>query len=279
MNQLRISIITPSFNQGPFLEATIRSVLDQEYPDLEYIIVDGGSADESVSIIGRHASRLAWWVSEKDGGQSDAINKGLQRATGDVMAWLNSDDVYCPGALRRVADFFLAHPECDAVVGDLEIISRHGVKLDLKKAVPVTFRRNLYSGCAVPQPATFFTRRALQRTGLVDTSLHYQMDYEFFLRMQAKGVAFGLIREPLARFRLHGDSKTVAEYRHAFWRDFARIQAPYLQVPLRGRLLETYRKSMKWLCRLEMFAARALGRGVLVPFRNTRARRSAQGRN
>lgn len=271
----RISVITPSFNQGQFIEETLRSVLTQDYPNLELIVIDGGSTDQSVKIIRRYAPQLAYWVSETDRGQSDAINKGFARTTGDIVAWLNSDDLYCPGALQKVADYFHANPDAGAVIGDLEIIDSAGNLIDLKKAIPVTFRHNLYSGCAVPQPATFFTRQALALTGELDTMLQYQMDYEFFLRMQAKGVKFGLIREPLARFRLHGDSKTVSEYRRKFWQDFARIQAPYLRrAPVGWENLR--RRAMKWLTRLEIYLARAFTRGVLAPFRNTRARQRAQ---
>lgn len=272
----RITVVTPSFNQGQFLEATIRSVLDQAYPNLQYIVVDGGSSDNSVEIIRRYESQLSYWVSEKDRGQSDAINKGFRRATGDIIAWLNSDDAYCPGALRKVADYFAAHPAVGAVIGDLEIIDQGGRRLVTKKAVAATFRRNLYSGCAVPQPATFFTRRAFNTTGELDASLQYQMDYEFFLRMQARGIRFGLMREPLARFRLHGDSKTVSEYRKAFWRDFGRIQGAYLRVPLQGRPLEAYRQAMKWLFRLEIYLVRAFSRGVIMPFRSSNARRRSR---
>lgn len=266
MPALRITVITPSYNQGEFLAETMQSVLDQGYVGLEYLVVDGGSTDKSVELIRREADRLAWWVSEKDGGQADAVNKGLQRATGDIVGWLNSDDTYCPGALAAVAEFFRQHPECDAVVGDLEIIDAQGRQLDVKKAVPFSLRQNLYSGCAVPQPATFFTRRALERAGQLDVTLRYQLDYEFFLRMQAKGVRFGILRRPLARFRLHGQSKTVAEYRHDFWRDFAQIQSAYTA---RG---ETVRRWLKLITRIELFMQRALLRGVLVPFRYSRVR-------
>jgi glycosyltransferase involved in cell wall biosynthesis len=271
----RISIVTPSFNQGHFLEETIHSVLAQDYPDLEYSVVDGGSSDNSVEIIRKYADRLAWWVSEKDKGQSDAINKGLRRSTGDILAWLNSDDLYCRGALALVAQFFCEHPECDAVIGDQESIDKGGRVLDLKKCVPVTFRRTLYSACAVPQPATFFTRHAWEVTGEVDTCLHYQMDFEFFLRMQAKGIRFGVIKTRLAQFRLHADSKTVSQYGNHFWEDHRRIQDQYFKIPLRGASRERYRQGMKWLYRLQLYLLRMATRGTVVPFRNTRARRRA----
>jgi glycosyltransferase involved in cell wall biosynthesis len=218
----RITVVTPSYNQGHFLEQTIQSALSQDYPNLEYLVIDGGSTDNSVEIITKYADRISYWASEKDKGQSDAINKGFRRATGDVLAWLNSDDLYCPGALARVAQFFQEHPECGAVIGDQESIDKDGRVIDLKKAVPVTFRRILYSACAVPQPSTFFTRRAWEITGDVDTALHYVLDYDYFLRMQARGIRFGLIKSPLARFRLHADSKTVSEYQRSFWADLDR---------------------------------------------------------
>lgn len=270
---MRVSIVTPSFNQGQYLDATIRSVISQEYPNLEYLVVDGGSTDGSREILQRHASRLAWWVSEPDAGQADAINKGFCRATGDILAWLNSDDLYLPGTVAAVVDFFRHHPQFDAVVGDLNIIDAEGRHLDVKKAVPVTFRWNLYSGCAVAQPATFFTRRAYEISGELDPSLRFQMDYDFFLRMQSRGVRFGVLKRPLTSFRLHATSKTVAEYDREFWRDFARIQDAYLP-PMRSNTLRSYRRSMmKIFSRLEMFVARALFRGVWSPYRYTRIRR------
>lgn len=275
----RISVVTPSYNQGQFLEQTIQSVLGQNYPNLEYMVVDGGSKDNSVEVIKRYEHRLAWWASEKDEGQSDAINKGFRRSTGDILAWLNSDDLYCPGALARVAQFFHDHPECDAVIGDQESIDKQGRVVDLKKVVPVTFRRTLYSACAVPQPSTFITRKAWELTGDVDATLQYQMDFEYFLRMQAKGVRFGLIKEALARFRLHGDSKTVSQYDNLVWAANRKIQDDYFRVPLRGAPRETYRQCMKWAYRLELYLLRMMTRGVVVPFQSTRARKQAATRS
>jgi glycosyltransferase involved in cell wall biosynthesis len=271
----RISIVTPSYNQGQFLDKTIQSVLTQDYPNVEYIVIDGGSTDSSVEIIHKYADRLAYWVSEKDKGQSDAINKGFRRATGTILAWLNSDDLYCPGALSRAAQFFRGHPACGAVIGDLGFIDNDGRAMYVKKAVPVNFRRTLYSGCAVPEPAAFYTRGAWEATGDLDVGLHYLLDYEYFLRMQARGVRFGLVKAPLAQFRLHADSKTVSEYQRSFWADFGRVQDRYLKTPFHGTSREYYRQAMKWLYRLQIYLLRAVTRGTIVPFRGTRARKRA----
>jgi glycosyltransferase involved in cell wall biosynthesis len=271
----RISIVTPSYNQGQFLEQTIQSVLTQDYPNLEYLIVDGGSTDNSVEIIQKYAARLAYWVSEKDEGQSDAINKGFRRASGTILAWLCSDDLYCPGALSQVARFFREHPACGAVVGDTEIIDKDGRVTLVKKIVPINFRRTLYSLCAVPQPPTFWTRQAWEVTGDVDVTLKYQMDVEYFLRMQARGVRFGVLRRLLAQLRLHRDCKTVSQYDNLVWAANRRIQDGYFRVPLRGASREVYRQAMKWSYRLQIYLLRAITRGTIVPFSATRARKRA----
>lgn len=269
----RISVITPSFNQAAFLERTLDSVRSQSFADFEHIVVDGGSTDGSRAILERRAQEFSWWCAESDEGQADAINKGLRRARGEILAWLNSDDLYCPGALAAVDAFFRQHPECDVVMGDLEIIDSDDQLLDVKKAIPVSLRWNLYSGCAIPQPATFFTRRAYEIAGELDVSLRYQMDYEFFLRMQARGVRFGVMRRPLARFRLHRESKTVSDYDRKFWRDFSRIQDRHGRRFPAGRLGELIRKAMKWETRMEMYLLRAFTRGAVQPFRYARIRR------
>ncbi len=209
MNCLRISIITPSYNQGQFLEQTIQSVLTQDYPNLEYIIMDGGSTDNSVEIIKQYEDQLTYWVSEQDEGQSDAINKGFRMATGEILAWLNSDDVYLPGALSKVATYFQEHLRTGCVTGDIVMMNHAGEPLFTRKVIPFQFRMALYGACLVPQPSTFWTREAWEKTGEVDTELHYQMDVEFFLRMASRGTGFGIIREPLAAFRIHADGKTT----------------------------------------------------------------------
>ena len=162
------------------------------------------------------------------------------------------------------------------MIGDQFSIDKEGRILDLKKVVPATFRRTLYSGCAVPQPSTFWTRNSFGVTGELETDLHYLMDYEYFLRMQARGVRFGVIRAPLAKFRLHGESKSVSEYQRSFWADFAKVQDRYLQVPFHGAPRESYRRGMKWLCRLQLYLLRMVTRGTVIPFQSTRARQAAQ---
>ncbi len=151
-----VSIVTPSFNQGRFLEETIRSVLEQDYPQIEYIIVDGGSSDESVEVIQRHAGRLGWWVSEKDRGQTDAINKGFARARGDVLAWLNSDDTYQPGAVAEAVAFLQANPQAGMVYGDTNFIDGQGRLIGRFPAAQTDYRRLRQGYVHVPQQAAFF---------------------------------------------------------------------------------------------------------------------------
>jgi len=208
-----ISVVTPSYNQAQFLEAALRSVLDQDYPALEYLVVDGGSNDGSPEIIRRYAARLDWWVSEPDGGQSEAINKGLRRARGEILAWLNSDDCYLPGALQRVAEYFTLHPEVDCLYGDLQVMDPSGQLLFTRKCIPYDYSVALYSGCMVPQPAFFFRRRVLERVGYLDESLHYSMDVDFFIRIGRARLVIHALPVALAGFRLQPGSKTITTQR------------------------------------------------------------------
>jgi glycosyltransferase involved in cell wall biosynthesis len=257
----RISVVTPSYNQSRFLDETLRSVLQQGYSNLEFIVIDGGSTDESVEIIKRYESHLHYWVSERDGGQSQAINKGFARCTGEIMTWLNSDDCLCPGALERVAAYFMTHPGVGAVIGDQEVVDADGRLVDVKKAVPVNYWLALHSACAVPQPATMFRRTAWLEVGPVDESLRYQMDFDFFLRMLKAGVRFGTIHQPIARFRLHADSKTVSSYDSL--------------VSERTPLQDWRMRQLKHVARGALYLSRLVRRGSFAVYRNSRARQRA----
>lgn len=211
----RITIVTPSYNQAAFLEATLRSVLLQNYSNLEYIVIDGGSTDGSVDIIRRYQDRIAYWVSEPDNGQCHAINKGFSKATGEWMAWLNSDDIYLPGALLTIARTILSQNGCNWVVGAVEFAD-----IDLKPFsvfTPVcrtddwldfvcTKRKN---GTALPQAGSFWSRKSWERAGQLDESLHYAMDHEYWGRLAYHGFRPVCIQQSLAFFRLHSQGKTA----------------------------------------------------------------------
>src|ERR1017187_5416726 len=212
---MKVSIVTPSFNQGPFLEATIRSVLSQDLPDFEYIVMDGGSRDGSREIIEGYGARLSYWESAPDAGQADAIYRGFERATGEVLGWVNSDDVLLPGALRRVARFFDENPKEDWVVGGCLMVDAEGAPLRTRLGSPVfykgysvSFLQLLYWSPGFAQPASFWRRRAFFECGGFDRSLQFCFDYDLYLRLASKR-ASGAIPEFLACFRVHGGSKSA----------------------------------------------------------------------
>ncbi|MGH8033814.1 MAG: glycosyltransferase family 2 protein, partial [Lysobacterales bacterium] len=219
-----ITIVTPSYNQASYLEETIRSVLLQGYPDLEYIVVDGGSTDDSVEIIRKYEKYLAWWVSEKDCGQSHAINKGFARATGNIRAYLNSDDLYTPGALQAVASAIGAGR--DWVVGQVQYV-RDGEILGLVHHLPGNRFTDWFVTCPVSQPGCFWTAALHREMGPFRGGLHYFFDYEFWLRIRfIKKVKPWFINQPLAIYRLHAQSKSVTE-RAAFAREGKSIREEY----------------------------------------------------
>jgi glycosyltransferase involved in cell wall biosynthesis len=206
---LKLSIVTPSFNQGKFLEETIRSVLDQGYEPLEYIVVDGGSTDESVEVIRRYEDRLACWVSEKDRGQVHAINKGIARATGDLFAYLNSDDVYLPGAFDAVVNYFESHPDCEWLCGDT-VMFGEGHETELVTArVPASAAHALSWAYRAPQPGMFW-RRGLVTPGF-DEQWNYDFDHDLYVRLLLDGHVCQHLPAALAKYRLHASSKTVAD--------------------------------------------------------------------
>jgi glycosyltransferase involved in cell wall biosynthesis len=212
MNDPLISIVTPSFNQAAYLEETIESVLGQDYPNLEYLVIDGGSTDGSVEIIRRHAARLANWVSEPDSGQTAAINKGFRRARGEILAWLNSDDVYAPGAVSRAVQALRDNPQHDLVYSHCDYINQRGDLIQTVKAWGFSPRRILTGIPLVIQPASFMRRTALKRAGFPDESLQFLMDHDLYVRMVLAGSSFQLVPDVWARFRWHSGSKTHRQW-------------------------------------------------------------------
>jgi glycosyltransferase involved in cell wall biosynthesis len=208
MNYPRITVVTPSYNQGQFLEETIRSVIGQGYPNLEYIIMDGGSTDDSVQIIKKYAKHLACWVSEEDNGQSVAINKGFSIATGDILSWLNSDDMYMPGALFRVASR-LDIARAGLIFGNC-LHFADGKRLTAGSDVRRLHReKNLLLFDYIIQPSSFWTRRAWQRTGPLDESLVFAFDWDWFIRAQKAGVTLIPDDKYLSLYRMHEQRKTA----------------------------------------------------------------------
>jgi glycosyltransferase involved in cell wall biosynthesis len=203
----RVSVVTPSYNQGRFIEETIRSVLLQGYPELEYIIMDGGSTDGSVDVIRRYEPWLTYWVSEADRGQSHAINKGWTRATGEVLAYINTDDCYLPGAVATAAAEFSLRPDVAMVYGNASIVDEGGKELSSWKARPFDLKTMLVSGSVVPQPATFFSRAVVDKLGYLNEKRIMIMDYELCTRIGMDHQTVCLAHT-LARFRAHEQSKT-----------------------------------------------------------------------
>lgn len=203
----RISVVTPSYNQGQFIEETIRSVLLQGYPDLEYIIIDGGSTDGTLDILRRYEPWLSYWVSEPDRGQTHAINKGWTRATGEILAYINTDDCYLRNVLTIAAHEFCDHPDVGMVYGTAIIVDQAGKELRRWQAAPFDLEIMLTQGNTVPQPAAFFSKGALTAVGHLSEEWEMILDYEFCIRL---GTRFPSICLPktLARFRVHGQSKS-----------------------------------------------------------------------
>jgi glycosyltransferase involved in cell wall biosynthesis len=210
MSYPKISIITPSYNQGSYLEETIQSVLSQNYPNLEFFILDGGSTDNSVEIIKKYEDKITFWRSHADAGQSAAIIEGFDRATGEIIAWLNSDDQYEPGALHQVAKAFQENKDAAFVYGDYYVVRQDGTKV-LKRKVSCDFNVMAYAYLMIPQPSSFWKKSAYEAVGGLDTNLRYVMDYDLFLKLAKLYPAkrFIHLKTPLSAFRLHPESKSV----------------------------------------------------------------------
>ena len=204
----KLSIVTPSLNQAEFLERTMRSVLDQGYPNLEYIVIDGGSSDGSVDIIRQFEDRLAFWVSEPDGGQAQAINKGLRRASGDFIGWQNSDDIYYPDAFARFAAAVARRPDVDLVIGDINLVDARDTVVREMRYVRPTYRSLLAEGMVLTNQAAFWRRSLHDAVGWLDESLHYGFDYEWFLRLLRATDRAAHVSALMGALRYHEDTKT-----------------------------------------------------------------------
>lgn len=204
-----VSIVTPSYNQAEFLEQTIRSVLDQNHADLEYLIVDGGSTDGSVEIIKRHADRLTWWVSERDSGQAEAINKGMKRARGEIVAWLNSDDAYLPGAIEAAVQALAGHPEAVMVYGDTLAVDEHNHPINALHYHQVSLE-DLLCFQIIGQPAVFMRRTAFEAAGGLDPRFHFMLDHQLWIKLAQQGESLH-IDQKLAAARYHPLAKNRAQ--------------------------------------------------------------------
>lgn len=205
-NWPKVSIVTPSYNQAQYLEKTIRSVLLQGYPNLEYWVIDGGSTDGSVNIIKKYEPWLSGWVSENDKGQSDAINKGLLRSTGDIFGWLNSDDCYLQDCIATTVKEFLKQPLVGMIYSNVQIIDENDRYLKLFPRRCYNFADQLTQRMTIPQPAAFWNRQVMDKVGLLRTDLCYAMDYEYWIRIGRNYKIIGL-EKPMAQFRQTTTSK------------------------------------------------------------------------
>jgi glycosyltransferase involved in cell wall biosynthesis len=251
-----VSIITPSFNQARYLEATIQSVLSQNYTRLEYIIVDGGSTDGSVEIIKKYEGKLAWWVSEKDQGQTDAINKGLAHAKGDILAWINSDDAYEPNAISSAVDFLQAHPEIGLVYGDANYINEAGSVIGRFPAAQTDLVRLRRGYVHIPQQAAFFRADLWRVVGPLDPSFYFAMDYDLWVRLAARSQV-KYVPQTWANFRLHTSGKTISADDRC-WPEMLRVH---------------YRDGGKFL---SVIVAKYYIRKLIAPFWSWRLRRKLQ---
>lgn len=203
-----VSIVTPSFSHAKYIEATMQSVFLQDYPHIEYIVIDGGSSDGTVDVIKKHEKQLAWWVSEKDKGQTDAINKGFARATGSILAWLNSDDTYEPGAVSAAVKYLQERPEVGMVYGDCNFINESGKVIGKFNSTQTDYHLLRQGYVHIPQQTMFFRADLWKQVGPLDPSFYFAMDYDLWTRIAARS-EIKYVPQTWANFRLHTSGKTI----------------------------------------------------------------------
>jgi glycosyltransferase involved in cell wall biosynthesis len=221
----KVSIVTPSYNQGRYVARTVRSVLLQDYPNLEYIFLDGGSTDATMAEVEPYLKRFAYWRSGRDGGQADAVQEGLRRASGDVMAYLNSDDLLAPGTVSRVVRFFERHPRVDAVYSNRVVIDEND-RIVSTWLLPPHSNYLISRWDLLPQETCFWRRDLFERAGNVDPSMAFALDYDLFVRYMMAG-QFARLNAFLGAFRRHGASKTVSQYESIGMAEVAVVMGRY----------------------------------------------------
>lgn len=224
-----VSIITPSFNQGEFIKATIESVLNQDYPNIEYLVMDGGSTDNTVEILKSYGDRIQW-VSEKDKGQADAVNKGIKRAKGQIIGWLNSDDTYLEGAVSKMVDYLKTHPDTDMVYGEGYYTDKEG-NITERYLTEKYNRNRLAEMCIICQPTAFFTKEIVERVGMLDVEHQLSMDYELWLRM-AKAGKIAYIPDYIATSRMYEENKTLSRRKEVYEETCKAVKKHYGYVPI-----------------------------------------------
>ena len=203
-----VTIVTPSFNQASFLEDSILSVLSQDYPRIEYILVDGGSQDGSLEVIKKYADRFVYWVSEKDRGHADALNKGFRQANGEIWAWLNSDDTYYPGAVSQAVRYLVENPDAGMVYGDADLTDASGHVIGTFAARQTDYYRMLEGSVHIPQATTFIRASFWRQIGELDLSLFFGFDYDLWVKI-SKISRIKYLPRKWATFRLHGEGKSI----------------------------------------------------------------------
>ena len=252
----KISIVTPSFNQGSFIEEALHSVRDQAHLLLEHIVIDGASTDTTISILKKYSEQPEWkhlkWISEPDSGQTEALNKGFRMATGEIIGWLNADDRYRPGCFEAVVDAFGSRPDIDIFYGDYTYMDENGRVYRIRREIEFSrFILRHYYPLYIPTASTFFRRRIFDAGNWLNVNYDYVMDYEFFLRLSQKSYHFQHIPELLADFRWHPASKSSSPAGPSKQREegeqAARMYSPILRRVPQGLPLILVRASVRAL--------------------------------